>query len=84
MEGNISSKASNAAHNKLARELMEARPKLRQRALHEGQKIYYKVGSRENLNLMPRLLNTISSFAEKESRMDSVGWNRDMVNLQNI
>lgn len=45
MEESIPSKTTNLAHNKLARELMEARPKLRQRALMEGQIPYYKVST---------------------------------------
>lgn len=42
MAENLSNKPANI-DNQLARELMAARPKLRERALIEGQKPYYKV-----------------------------------------
>lgn len=42
MAENIPSKTAHV-ENKLARELMQARSKLRERALIEGQKPYYKV-----------------------------------------
>lgn len=39
----VPSERINPINNKLARELMEARPKLRERALIEGKQAHYKV-----------------------------------------